>query len=187
MKQGVLFTGRVRLLMSPGDSCFRGNTRRMGERRRKSVRGCIVSPDIAVLNLVILKQGETPIPGLTDREIPRIRGPKRASKIRKLFKLTKEEDVVAYSKTLGREIPTKSGVGNKKKLVKVQRLVTPLSLQRKRVRTTCKKANKERSKTEAAEYHQLLVLHYKENKEKKKKNLSVKKASLSISCSFKTI
>jgi hypothetical protein len=32
--------------------CFRGNGRRNGERRRKSVRGCIVSPDLSVLNLV---------------------------------------------------------------------------------------------------------------------------------------
>merc|ERR1711976_842661 len=49
MKQGVLVSGRVRLLMSPGDKCFRGYNRRKGERRRKSVRGCIVSPDIAAL------------------------------------------------------------------------------------------------------------------------------------------
>ena len=38
--------------MSPGDQCFRGYGRRNGERRRKSVRGCIVSQDLSVLNLV---------------------------------------------------------------------------------------------------------------------------------------
>ena len=59
MKQGVLVPGRVRLLMKPGDSCFRGYGRRNGERRRKSVRGCIVSPDLSVLNLMIVKQGES--------------------------------------------------------------------------------------------------------------------------------
>jgi ribosomal protein S6E (S10) len=58
MKQGVLVPGRVRLLMKPGDSCFRGYGRRKGERRRKSVRGCIVSPDLSVINLVIVKKGE---------------------------------------------------------------------------------------------------------------------------------
>ncbi len=57
MKQGVLVPGRVRVLMSPGDSCFRGHGRRKGERRRKSVRGCIVSSDLSVLNLVIVKKG----------------------------------------------------------------------------------------------------------------------------------
>jgi small subunit ribosomal protein S6e len=60
MKQGVLVPGRVRLLMKPGDSCFRGYGRRNGERRRKSVRGCIISPDLSVLNLVIVKKG-TPL------------------------------------------------------------------------------------------------------------------------------
>ena len=43
--------------MSPGDQCFRGHGRRSGERRRKSVRGCIVSQDLSVLNLVIVKKG----------------------------------------------------------------------------------------------------------------------------------
>lgn len=57
MKQGVLTNGRVQLLMSPGDKCFRGYGRRNGERRRKSVRGCIISQDISVLNLVIVKKG----------------------------------------------------------------------------------------------------------------------------------
>ena len=57
MKQGVLVPGRVALLMTPGDSCFRGFGRRKGERRRKSVRGCIVSQDLSVLNLAIVKKG----------------------------------------------------------------------------------------------------------------------------------
>lgn len=41
MKQGVLTPQRVRLLLSKGMSCYR--ERRDGERKRKSVRGCIVS------------------------------------------------------------------------------------------------------------------------------------------------
>jgi hypothetical protein len=61
--QGVLTNGRVRLLMSAGQQGFRGNGRRKGERRRKSVRGCIVSPDLASLNLVIVKKGEADLPG----------------------------------------------------------------------------------------------------------------------------
>jgi len=36
------------------------------------------------------------VPGLTDESKPRLRGPKRASKIRKLFNLTKEDDVRKY-------------------------------------------------------------------------------------------
>src|ERR1700759_4383179 len=41
MKQGVLLPHRVRLLLSKGHSTYR--PRRTGERKRKSVRGCIVS------------------------------------------------------------------------------------------------------------------------------------------------
>ncbi len=59
--------------------------RRDGERKRKSVRGCIVGPDIAALMLVIVKKGEAELPGITDKYVPRRLGPKRASKIRKLF------------------------------------------------------------------------------------------------------
>ncbi|KAL5081220.1 hypothetical protein RYX36_009641 [Vicia faba] len=90
MKQGVLTLGRVRLLLHQRTPCFRGHRRRNGERRRKSVRGCIVSPDLSVLNLVILKKGENDLPGMTDVEKPRMMGAKRASKIHKLFNLSKE-------------------------------------------------------------------------------------------------
>ena len=83
MKQGVLRPDRVRLLLSKGHSCYR--PRRTGERKRKSVRGCIVGNDLAVLSVVIVKQGENDIPGLTDNTIPKRLGPKRASKIRKFF------------------------------------------------------------------------------------------------------
>merc|ERR1719472_570334 len=96
MKQGCLIPGRAHILMTPGDQCFRGYGRRNGERRRKGVRGCIVTPDLSVLNLIITKIGESPIPGLTDKEIPKLRGPKRASTIRKLFALSKDDDVRKY-------------------------------------------------------------------------------------------
>lgn len=57
MKQGILTNGRVRLLLSKGHSCYR--PRRTGERKRKSVRGCIVDANLSVLNLVIIKKGES--------------------------------------------------------------------------------------------------------------------------------
>jgi ribosomal protein S6E (S10) len=63
MKQGVMTAKRVRLLLKKGSSCYR--QRRKGERKRKSVRGCIVSADIQVLNLVIVRKGEGELPGLT--------------------------------------------------------------------------------------------------------------------------
>ena len=69
MKQGVLLPHRTRLLLSKGHSCYR--PRRTGERKRKSVRGCIVGPDLSALSLVVVKQGETDIPGLTDVTLPK--------------------------------------------------------------------------------------------------------------------
>merc|ERR1711862_767519 len=59
MKQGVLVNHRVRLLLKKGSSCFR--ERRAGSRKRKSVRGCVVGPDLSVLMLVLLKKGEAEI------------------------------------------------------------------------------------------------------------------------------
>uniref|UniRef100_A0A2K6S6B3 40S ribosomal protein S6 n=1 Tax=Saimiri boliviensis boliviensis TaxID=39432 RepID=A0A2K6S6B3_SAIBB len=44
IKRGVLTHGRVRLLLSKGHSCYR--PRRTGERKRKSVRGCIVDANL---------------------------------------------------------------------------------------------------------------------------------------------
>jgi small subunit ribosomal protein S6e len=91
MKQGVMHPTRVRLLLSTGHSCYR--PRRTGERKRKSVRGCIVGMDLAVLALSIVKQGDKDIPGLTDTVAPKRLGPKRATKLRRFFGLGKEDDV----------------------------------------------------------------------------------------------
>jgi small subunit ribosomal protein S6e len=85
MKQGVATSDRVRLLLKTGSSCYR--PRRRGERKRKSVRGCIVSSDIRALSLTVVKKGDKEIPGLTDTTKPRRLGPKRVTRIRKLFGL----------------------------------------------------------------------------------------------------
>merc|ERR1739848_184299 len=129
MKQGILVPNRVQLLFSKGHSCFR--ERRKGERKRKSVRGCIVSTEIAVLNLVIVKKGDTELPGLTDEDRPRRLGPKRASKLRRLFSLDKDTDLGRY--VVRREFESK-GVFKRQKAPKIQRLVTAITLQRKRRR-----------------------------------------------------
>merc|ERR1719439_380107 len=94
MMQGVLTPERVRLLLRKGSKCYR--QRRTGEMKRKSVRGCIVSQDLSVLNLVLVKKGPAEIPGLTDSEKPLRLGPKRATKIRKLFSLGDDEKVTDF-------------------------------------------------------------------------------------------
>merc|ERR1711998_664145 len=105
MMQGVLTPDRVRPLLRKGSKCYR--QRRTGEMKRKSVRGCIVSQDLSVLNLVIVQNGSSPLPGITDVERPIRLGPKRATKIRKLFNLGDTEDVRKY--VVRRQITTKAG------------------------------------------------------------------------------
>ena len=57
------------------------------------MRGCIVAMDLAVLALAVVKQGDEELPGLTDQVHPKRLGPKRATKIRRFFGLSKEDDV----------------------------------------------------------------------------------------------
>jgi hypothetical protein len=85
-----------------------------------------------------LPAGENDIPGLTDEMKPRSRGPKRASRIRQLYNLSKNDDVRMAAKMHG---ITKEKDGKKyTSTVKIQRLITPATLQRKRRRSALKKA-----------------------------------------------
>jgi len=168
MMQGVLVNHRVRLLLDLHSQCYR--PRRPGERKRKSVRGAICGPDLSVISLVISKKGEKEIPGLTDTNVPRRLGPKRASKIRKLFALTKKDDVRKF--VVRRILPKKpNGRG---KAPKIQRLVTPVVLQRKRRRIALKKRWAEKSRKEAGDYAKLLA---QRRKEERTKRLSSKRRS----------
>jgi len=162
MKQGVLTHTRVRLLLSDGHSCYR--PRRDGERKRKSVRGCIVDANLSVLALVLVQKGEKEIEGLTDRTVPRRLGPKRANKIRKLFNLSKEDDVRQY--VVRRPLPVKEGKKERTKAPKIQRLITPKLLQRKRRRLAKKRQRAVKRKNEAADYAKLLAQRQKEAKQK---------------------
>jgi small subunit ribosomal protein S6e len=164
MKQGILTNNRVRLLLSDGHSCYR--ERRSGERRRKSVKGCIVDSNLSVLSLVIMKKGEQEIDGLTNRIVPRIRGPKRANKIRKLFNLGKEDDVRKY--VVRKPLKVKEGKKEKFKAPKIQRLITPTRLQRKRRIVALKKKRTERQKVQSSEYVKMMAQYLKEKRERKR-------------------
>jgi len=171
MKQGVLTSQRVRLLMADGHSCYR--PRKRGERKRKSVRGCIVSGDLSVLNLVVVKKGEQEVPGLTDTTKPRRLGPKRASKIRKLFNLNKEDDVRKF--VIRRQVVK----GDKKPKVKapcIQRLITPQRLQRKRSEHAEGKRRYIKAKQEATDFNALVIKRIKEAKEKRSKVVAAKRS-----------
>merc|ERR1711994_1079668 len=181
MKQGVLTQGRVRLLLSKGHSCYRA--RKTGERKRKSVRGCIVDGQLYVLSCAIVKKGEGEIPGLTDNTIPRRLGPKRGSKIRKLFNLSKEDDVCQY--VIKRPLPAKEGKKAQHKAPKVQRLITPGVLQKKRHKVALKRRRSEKNRLAAAEYSKILAQRQKEAKEakelKRRRSASLRESKRSVS------
>jgi small subunit ribosomal protein S6e len=149
MKNGILTAGRKRILLEKGDTMFRFRSgyHRTGVRKRKLVRGCIVSPDIKILNIKIIKIGPKPIPGLTEEgsAMPKRLGPKRANNILKEFGLleiynkkktnTEERKTIRFMITKfapKREVTTKSGKTYVKR-PKIQRLITPDRLRRKRV------------------------------------------------------
>merc|ERR1711953_662045 len=177
-KQGVGSVGRVKLLLSKGQSCYTPG--RTGERKRKSVRGCIVNHDLSILNLMIVKKGEAEIEGLTDKTIPRRLGPKRANNIRKLFGLEKNDPVTKY--VIHRTIE-KEGKKTKKVAPKVQRLITPSRIQRKRKRMADKRNRYQAAQKAEAEYRKLLNQRQKDAKEKKKerRRSSLSKSKTSVS------
>lgn len=177
MMQGVLVNHRVRLLFHKGMKCYR--QRRTGEKKRKSVRGAIVGPDLAVLNLVLVKKGPESIPGLTDAERPRRLGPKRASHIRKLFNLSKDQDVRKY--VVRRQIEGKK----KTKAPKIQRLITKTRLQRKRAYLSKQRRSVIKSREEAQAYKEMLSAYKQELKKKHTDVVAKKKAHTVIAAPAK--
>ncbi|VDM84974.1 unnamed protein product [Strongylus vulgaris] len=96
--------------------------------------------------------GDQDIEGLTDKVLPRRLGPKRATKIRKLFNLTKEDDVrnlECLQIFLGK--PTRIIAP------KIQRLITPTVIGRRKRLLRKKIQQRQKSREEAAAYHKLMT------------------------------
>ena len=172
MMQGVLKSTRVRLLLKGGSKCYR--QRRTGERKKKSVRGCIVASDISILNLVVVQKGEGEIAGLTDEPQPRRLGPKRANKIRKLFNLTKKDDVRQY--VIARTVTRKNGK-EYRKAPKIQRLITPVVLQRKRRLKAQKLAQRDKVRADAAEYKRIYEARMAQRREARRSEIAKRRSS----------
>jgi len=164
MKQGILVNGRVRILMKGRTTLYR--PRRSGERKRKSARGCICGPDLAVIALKVLIKGEGEVAGLTDSDRPRRLGPKRAKNIREAFVLRKgKDDVTKY--VVRRAITVKvEGKDDKVfyKAPKIQRLITEKRIRRKAVMKRNKKDRWLKSKEAHVAYEKLLSKYLKEKK-----------------------
>lgn len=172
MKQGVLTNGRVRILMAKGATGYR--PRRTGERKRKSVRGCIVGPDLSVLNLVVVKKGDGVVAGLTDVSVPKRLGFKRASKIRKLYNVEKDEVKKAVIQFC-RKVEKKGKVIAKRP--RIQRLVTPTMLYRKHKREADKVKSLETSRKNAAEYSQMIAQRASKERAERRSELSKRRSS----------
>merc|ERR1711937_707805 len=164
MMQGVLLSTRTRLLLKKGSKCYR--PRKAGERKRKSVRGCIVSHDLSVLNLSIVKKGDADVEGLTDEKSakPRRLGPKRANKIKKMFNLGKNDDPRGF---VIRRVITRDGKKDYSKAPKIQRLITPERLQRKLKWKAERRHRWEKSRAADKEYNALVAQRLKEERERR--------------------
>lgn len=129
--------------------------------------------------------------GLTEpgSEIPKLRGPKRATKILKEFGLleiyNKKKKDVKERKTLPlmitrllpkREVKTKNGK-NYFKRPKVQRLITPKRLQRKKVIKAIKKERREFVGQQKQAYDDTLKAFKKTKKNDKKQRRKTKVAA----------
>ncbi len=92
------------------------------------------------------------IPGLTDTIFSKRLGPKRATNIRKMFNLSKEDDVRKY--VIRREVKSgkKENAKAYTKAPKIQRLVTPIRLQRRRHLRSVKRRKLEHQKEQKSEY-----------------------------------
>jgi len=127
MKQGILTNNRTRILFRDRQQGYRPT--RSGERKRKSVRGCIIGADLAAIFLRIVKRGEKDIEGVTNVERPNRLGVKRRNNIIKTFALDKKKDDVRKY-VVRREIKRKDKTFYKSP--KIQRLITETRLRRKR-------------------------------------------------------
>lgn len=186
MKQGIITQNRVRVLLKCGDSHF--TQKRDGYRKRKTVRGCIVSPALAVINLVILKRGEADIAGLTDEasQKPAKFFVKRASKLRKLFGLDKKTDLRKYA--LKRLVTKTTKKGKTVKYTinpKIQRLVTPRRVAMKARQQKLIHKRTLATKKQAEEFSSLIQLRRKEYASQKalqkKRSLSRKESQRKVS------
>ena len=177
MKNGILSQAKKKVLLTKGCSLFRFRKgyHRTGIRIRRLVRGCIISHDIKNVHLKIIKKGAKPIPGLTEEKDakPKRLGPKRATKILKQFGLTavynekkknKEERknlrfmITKFAPK--RNVKTKNGKEYVKS-AKIQRLITPDRLRRKRLLKAIQKQRREKAEKDQKEYQELVKKEFK--------------------------
>merc|ERR1712084_56927 len=168
MKQGIMVNGRVRILFKKRATLYR--PRRVGMRRRRSVRGCIVGPDIAVIMLRVVKKGDKEIPKVTDVDRPNRLGKKRANRIRSAFALDKKlDDVRRYviHRKIEKKVKDKEGNESDRvyyKAPKIQRLITEKKVRRKKIIKNERVNRWKTTKEQKQKYEKLISQFVKEKK-----------------------
>ncbi|RNF01882.1 40S ribosomal protein S6 [Trypanosoma rangeli] len=174
MVQGVMASSRVSLLVKRGAVGFNTFRGYQGERRRKSLRGCVLANDIAVLNVTVEKTGMQPIEGVTDTSLPRRLGPKRANNIRKLFGLSRDDDVRKY---VVRRKVSKEGKKDRFKAPKIQRLITSTIRARRAKKAKLAVEKVRQSAQERREYLRLIGIRRRAARQRKTARLHAHKAA----------
>lgn len=171
MKQGILIAGRTRILFKKQGTTFR--PRRTGHRKRKSVRGCITGPDLAVIALRVIKKGDKDIAGCNDVERPNRLGLKRRNRIIKAFALDKKLDNVCKY-VVHRKI--EKGDKTYYKAPRVQRMITEKRLRRKSVLKR-NKINAVKASCDAAKSYDKLLKDYASEKRAAREKAAAEKAA----------
>jgi small subunit ribosomal protein S6e len=139
--------------------------RRTGERKRKSVRGCITGPDLAVIALRIVKHGDKGIEGVTTVDFANRLGKKRRNRICRDFALDRKiDDVRKY--VVSRKI--EKGDKTHYKSPKIQRMISVKRLRRRSVNNRDKLRSVKKTAEKTAAYEQLLKNYFAEKKVEKK-------------------
>merc|ERR1712110_56595 len=172
MKQGILIQGRSRILFKKRGTTFR--PRRTGERKRKSVRGCITGPDLAVIALRIVQKGEKEIEGVTTVDFANRLGRKRKNRIVKDFALDRQKDDVRRY-VVHRKIEKNDKVFYK--APRIQRMITEKRLRRRSTRKADKINAVKTSQAKAAAYDKLLKEFFAEKKQHKEPKAETKQAA----------
>ena len=191
MKNGILAQGKKKVLLTKGCSLFRYRKgyHRSGIRVRRLVRGCIISNDIKNVHLKIIKKGAKPIAGLTEEKDaqPKRLGPKRATRILKAFGLTavyadkkKNKDERKNLRFMITNFAPKRTVKTKNekeyvKRPKIQRLITPDRLRRKRLLKKFHLDRREKAEKDKKAYLELVKKTFAKKEEKSKKEKKPKK------------
>ncbi|KAF7700643.1 40S ribosomal protein S6 [Cucumispora dikerogammari] len=153
MSEKYLTDKRKRPILKAGDIGFR--PKRKGMKKRKTVRGTIVSDEITMLNVSLIEQNDIEICGLTDKEVPVTRWPKRINKLKDRLEIPRSQKVTPEEiQEIVKKLVLERTEGENVKYPRIR--VTRFNSKRKQARKAIRKAEnaqkREKSKKLKEEY-----------------------------------